>query len=217
MKPRSIVILAVVAVLGCGVVAFASPPGLFTRPTPKPTVWRAGPQDVKLTLISDPDLKAPRLYIPRSLLVTTADGKKVGAAGHLPPIASGLALSSALVAGGLWFAGKGSRRIKAALVITSVLVVGAGSVMADIPGPWWEKRERRYPPLRLPLPEEQLPEAPKHPAEIELPADIKLPADIQIEIISEGDHLRLAIPAKPQAAPPGAALHGPIPVKPAER
>ncbi len=201
MNPRLIAAVAVCVLLAAGVAVYAMPPGLFSPPVRQPakSAWRVGPQDVKLTVVTDPKLKAPRLLIPRSLLVTTTpEPKRVGAAGRIPAVMAGLALSSALVVGGLWLAGKGGRRTRAAALVLGVLaVIGAGTAWADIPAPWWQPRPPRPgPPFMPPV------EKPEAPPALKLPANVTLPADIQIEVVDAGEGLRLAIPGAARPAAP---------------
>src|SRR5262245_28153729 len=131
MKPRWIIALSVVAVLVVGVAVYAMPPGLLAPPA-QPTHWRVGPQAVKLPVVCDPNVKAPCLSVPRSLLVTTDAPRRVGSAAFVPTVVTGIAMSVALVIGGLWFAGRGNRAVAASLLVLGVLVLGAGAVLADL-------------------------------------------------------------------------------------
>jgi hypothetical protein len=192
MKPRWIVALAVCAVLVVDVAVYAMPPGLITRPTP-PAAWRVGPQNVKLNVVCDPRVKQPHLLIPRSLLVTTEQPRRLGAATLVPTVVTGLALSAALVIGGLWFAGRGNRAAAAVLLVLGVGLLGAGAVLADIAYPGEDGRFHRHQPRPPFLPENA-------PHSITLPADIQLPADILLEVAEEGDSILLTVPAQPKPA-----------------
>src|SRR5262249_43907767 len=69
MKRWLLTFLAVAGLLGLAVAVWAGPFRPL-RPAPTPA-WRVGPQDVQLTVESNPNIRQPRLYVPRALLVTT--------------------------------------------------------------------------------------------------------------------------------------------------
>jgi hypothetical protein len=187
MNARWIVILVGCALLaGCAVFG---PFGPFNHPEPPPAL-RVGAKDVKLSVVSAPNIKVPHLSIPRSL-VSADQPKRAHAASIVPTIVTGLALSAALVVGGLWFAGKTNRAATAALLLLVVLLLGAGAALADLPRPWWDNSPRPRP--GPPLPEANGPAV--LAAEVKLPAKIKLPPDIQLEIVEAGDSIILTVPA----------------------
>jgi hypothetical protein len=136
--------------------------------------------------------------VPRTLLVTTNSDDQHGAAPS-SPLVGGLALSAAIIVGGLWVTGR-SRRRAGALVALVLLVTGAGAVLADIASPFGSRLGRGR-GQRLPIGVEE----PRLEA-LPLPASVSLPKNIKMEIVTTGETIRLLIPAKPTGAPakPGA-------------
>ena len=172
MKPKLLALVAVVGLLAVAVVWYA---GLFAaQPSPSQPAWRVGPQAVSLTVVIDPSIDTPRLTIPRSLLVTTE--RKTGVLGIASPVMTGLALSSSLVFGGFWLAGRARRRgVLIAAGAFAFLVLGTEVLLANMP-------TAKAPPSQ-----------PKTD-EVELPASISLPKNIQLVIVETGDSIRLTLP-----------------------
>jgi hypothetical protein len=130
-----------------------------------------GSREVKLIVESDNRVKTARLIIPRSLL--SADRKTSSAGFHLPTIMAGLALTAAVVSGGLWLVRRGPVRKPAALVLlVSLAVLGSSALYADLPA------SGRKPPK---------------PRTVKLPGNFILPEKLNLEIVDKGDAVKLII------------------------
>jgi hypothetical protein len=126
-------------------------------------------QKAKLVVEVDPNVKEPRLIIPRSL---ANPPKRADAGFGLPTIVAGVALTLAVVSAGFWFIRRGpGRTIAAAVVVVSLFAFGVSALYADIP----------------------VEPKPKPPATVKLPADLQLPEDVVIEFSDKGDAIRLIV------------------------
>jgi hypothetical protein len=131
-------------------------------PPPRP----AEPKAAKLVVVVDERVKEPRLVIPRSLM-----GDKKSAWLETPTVVAGLALTFALVSGGIWLVRRGTSRTVAAVVLAlSVLAFGATALLADVAKP---------PPPKV--------------TPVTLPANIVLSEKIQVEFVDKGDEIKLLV------------------------
>jgi hypothetical protein len=195
--------------------AYAGPFNLFSsQPNPAPA-WREGLQDVQLTVVTDPSVQKPVLCVPRALLITTDQGRKVGSVAA--PLVAGLALSAAFVTGGLWLAGRVGKRTLAVIGTLTILSLGTGAVFADLASPFSLFRPRPNDSRfkgRWPIPQEP---PVRQETPVELPASITLPKNVQLLIVEDGNRLILRLPEKPEAAPKPIATSAPdaaAPTKP---
>jgi hypothetical protein len=148
-------------------------------PKPPPDTVKIGAREVKLVVLTDARAKDARLIIPAALLT---DSKKRADAG-LPTIMAGLALTAALVSGGLWLARRGSVRKAAAVALVVSLLALGGSLYADVSV-----------------------KPPPKPAPVTLPAGVTLSEKLVLEVAEKGDEVQLILPssavikpAKPKA------------------
>jgi hypothetical protein len=197
------------------IAAYAGPFNVFSSSKPA-SAWRVGPQDVQLVVETSESVKKPTLVVPRSLLVTTPE-RRTGAL-PAPPVVVGLTLSAAFGLGGLWLAGRGGKRVTAAVFALALLGLGAGGLFADIPDPYGRPRPRHDPRFQIPVqPPQPEPEA------VAMPAQVTLPKDVRLEIVDSGDKIRLVmsaaapapaklVPAVAPAAPAPAQLETPRPI-----
>jgi len=146
-------------------------------PPPRP----GEPKAAKLVVVVDERVKEPRLVIPRSLM-----GDKKSAWLEMPTVVAGLALTLALVSGGVWLVRRGtSRNVAAVALALSVLALGATALFADVAKP---------PPPKV--------------TPVTLPASVVLSDKIQFEFVDKGDEIKLIVgkdmvksEAKPEAKP----------------
>src|SRR5262249_13233197 len=99
----------------------AAPP----RPVPLPEA-----KAVKFVVVVDERVTEPRLVVPKSML-----GEKKSASLDLSTIVAGIALTLALVSGGLLLVRRGSPRIVAGALALSVLAFGATTLFAQSTNP----------------------------------------------------------------------------------
>jgi hypothetical protein len=97
----------------------------------------------------------------------------------LPTVIAGLALTAALVSGGLWLMRRGSSRTLMGILVLGVFAVGAGVLWADI-GPGGGRRPRPRPEPRT--------------TPVTLPAGIQLSDRVVLELAPDGDAVRLIVP-----------------------
>lgn len=191
MKPLT-ALLSLAGVLAVVAVGYA---GLFSDPKPA-TAWRVGPHDVRLEVVTSPLIDKPVLEVPRSLLVTAQKDDRRGSSAPVPTVVAGVALSAAFVLTGLWFSGRTRWSGTTALLALTLSVVGAGTLLADLPG----AHTRRDPRYFLPAP----PPAPA-PASLPLPARLTLSRDVRLTVVESGETIRLVMPeekAVPAVEPP---------------
>jgi hypothetical protein len=152
----------------------------FPRPAPLPEAKSA-----KLVVVVDERVKEPRLVIPKSLM-----GEKKSAWLETPTVVAGLALTFALVSGGVWLVRRGTTRTVAAVALAlSLLALGGSALFADVAKP----PQPKVTPVTL-------------------PANIVFTDKIQIEFVDKGDEVKLLVgkdmvkaEAKPEPKPqPGA-------------
>ena len=146
------------------------------RPPPLPEAKSA-----KLVVVVDERVKEPRLVIPKTMM-----GEKKSAWLETPTVVAGLALTFALVSGGVWLVRRGTTRTVAAVVLAlSVLALGGTALFADIAKP---------PPPKV--------------TPVTLPANIVLSDKVQVEFVDKGDEIKLLVSkdmvkadAKPELKP----------------
>jgi hypothetical protein len=169
------------------------------------------PVDAKLVVEVDEKATQPRLVVPMTLLLKGSgppagvipgvppppgapprkEGADAGALG-LPTVVAGLALTAALVSGGLWLIRRGSGRRFLGVLVLGVLAASATALWADIP-PF---RGRPKPP----------PPAPAKTIPVALPAGVELSEKITLEFSVAGDTLRLIVPKGTVLKKPEATL-----------
>jgi hypothetical protein len=133
-------------------------------PPPRP----ADPKAAKLVVVVDERVKEPRLVIPKTMM-----GDKKSAWLETPTVVAGLALTLALVSGGVWLVRRGTSRTVAAVVLAlSVMAFGTSALLANLPPP---------------------PPPPVDPANLKLPANIVLSDKIQVEFVDKGDEVKLLV------------------------
>jgi hypothetical protein len=96
-----------------------------------------------------------------------------------------LALTLAFATGGFWVVRRGGSRYLAILLVLSVLALGTAALWADI-GPRPAPRPRPVPPQPQPA-QVELPK-------LHLPSGVVLPSKITVEIVPQGDEIRLIVP-----------------------
>jgi hypothetical protein len=146
-------------------------------PPPRP----AEPKAAKLVVVVDERVKEPRLVIPRTMM-----GDKKSAWLETPTVVAGLALTFALVSGGVWLVRRGTTRTVATVVLAlSVLALGGTALFADVAKP----------------PQPKL-------TPVTLPANVVLSEKIQVEFVDKGDEIKLFVgkdmvksEAKPEPKP----------------
>jgi hypothetical protein len=155
---------------------------------PKPTgsaPLANGPKEAPLVIEVNEHTKVPWLQIPRKLLGTPPASERKGAAlggDRLPITMAGLALTAAVIAGGLWLVRRGQMRRAAGLGLglgLALCVGGATALWADLP-----PRPRGRPAERIP---------PVVPPALVLPAAIQFDKQIVIEIVDKGDAIKLTV------------------------
>jgi hypothetical protein len=125
--------------------------------------------------------KTPRLQIPRKFLRNAPQSEKKSAdAGRqrLPLTMAGLALTAAFTSGGLWLVRRGNRRrIVAGGLTLALFAAGATALWADL-----APRPRPRPPVVPPL--------------VALPAAVQFDKQIVLEIVDQGDAIKLLVSPK---------------------
>ena len=150
----------------------AAPP----RPVPLPEA-----KAVKFVVVVDERVTEPRLVVPKSML-----GEKKSASLDLSTIVAGIALTLALVSGGLLLVRRGSPRIVAGALALSVLAFGATTLFAQSTNPGntgatninFNFNQAVRPAVVTP---------------VSLPANIVLGEKMQVEFVEKGDEIKLLV------------------------
>jgi hypothetical protein len=142
------------------------------RPPPKPTpdAVKIGAREVKLVVEVDDRATDARLIIPAGLLTDTK--KRADAGWGWPMIMAGVALTAALVSGGLWLVRRGARKAAAVVLVVALLAFGGSLLYADVAV-----------------------KPPPKPTPVTLPAGLTLSDKLVLEVAEKGDDVKLVVPS----------------------
>ena len=161
-----------------GLLAYVLPSGRANEAPPPPTKRDNTPAAAPLVVVLDDGVQQPRLEIPRKVLSNlkaAADGqdedtRRAEALPRLHTIIAGVALSLSLTLGGLWLVRSRRRFSGAALLVAALALTAAGSVLgANVPAP---------------------------PPPPSVPAGIPLADKATVQVVDEGDAIRLVASRK---------------------
>ena len=156
---------------------------LSAHPVQANGLFRSKQHNPTLVIEVDANAKAARLIVPRRFLAgqpLPAQPARNGF-GSLPTIMVGTALAMSIALGGLWLVRRRPRPAGMALPVVlalCVLATGAAAVWADLPVPFWQRRERHFPPHYAQPP----------------PVTVLATLDgVQTEMVNEGDTMVLVL------------------------
>jgi hypothetical protein len=177
-------------VLGLTCTSWADPAGKdLGQNRQQPVSLQFDNRDVDLVVEVDEKFKIARLIVPASLLMAKQPqvGARVGMLNHIIP---GIALSCALVTGGLWLVRKGKGRNLATFLVTvCMFTAGVSLVWADIPGPHGEPAQPIDHSGMMPIPAN--PQVPL--TQITLPTGIEFTGKLVLEVVPDGDKVTLIV------------------------